>query len=356
MHKDFSLNIVKDSADNTNFSSRINAVILHYTNLPETQSLEILKHSGVSVHFLVPKGQKNSLDLKVIQMVDMSKSAWHAGASYWQSRYNLNDISIGIEIINYGFGFAQEDGSVLYYHHFDQMLRDALRKKLEEEFTASWLKEEKLWHIFLTDMLYGRIPAQKQQKYYDAVSPQVREKYKGITRTLRSSLPDPFKDIQSNMLYNLAQQGKIVWDEFPLSQIQLLSELLRHILSIEPGISPTSIIGHSDISPGRKQDPGPKFPWKYLAELGIGAWPDEAAVRELQTAFNYKLPEIGWIQTHLLQYGYNVETTHTLDQQTKEALMSFQMHFRPHNYSGLPDAETCAILGALIKKYFPETK
>ena len=45
------INITKDIADSANYDSRIKSIVLHYTNLPERQSLEILKQSGVSVHF-----------------------------------------------------------------------------------------------------------------------------------------------------------------------------------------------------------------------------------------------------------------------------------------------------------------
>ena len=64
--------------------------------------------------------------------------------------------------------------------------------------------------------------------------------------------------------------------------------------------------------------------------------------------------DIKWIQNNLKIYGYAIEETGELDDQTKAVLQTYQMHFRPTDYSGVPDQETCAILDNLVRKYFPD--
>lgn len=61
---------------------------------------------------------------------------------------------------------------------------------------------------------------------------------------------------------------------FPAAQIEALLELLHDIMQ-RHHIPPRNIIGHSDLAPTRKQDPGELFPWKYLADKGFGLWPDD---------------------------------------------------------------------------------
>ncbi|MDI9101792.1 N-acetylmuramoyl-L-alanine amidase AmpDh2, partial [Pseudomonas aeruginosa] len=74
-----------------------------------------------------------------------------------------------------------------------------------------------------------------------------------------------------NQGYRDTPQGR-VWYPFSEAQIQALIPLLKDIAK-RHGITPDRIIGHSDIAPGRKVDPGPLFPWKRLAHAGLGPWP-----------------------------------------------------------------------------------
>lgn len=74
-------------------------VILHYTVLPNDKSIEVLTKQSVSSHYLV-----NDLnDQEIYQLVDENKRAYHAGISAWRTDKNLNDTSIGIEIVNMGY-------------------------------------------------------------------------------------------------------------------------------------------------------------------------------------------------------------------------------------------------------------
>ncbi|UVK93804.1 N-acetylmuramoyl-L-alanine amidase [Pseudomonas atacamensis] len=134
------------------------------------------------------------------------------------------------------------------------------------------------------------------------------------------------------------------WYPYSEAQIESLITLLKDI-SKRNGISPRHIIGHSDIAPLRKLDPGPLFPWKRLAAEGLGLWPNEQAVARQQAVFNSNpLPEIGWFQAQLARLGYDTPQTGELDVATRHVLAAFQMHYRPARFDGTPDAQTAALL------------
>ena len=135
-----------------------------------------------------------------------------------------------------------------------------------------------------------------------------------------------------------------LWYPYSEAQIQGLIALLKDI-SKRNGISPRHIIGHSDIAPLRKLDPGPLFPWKRLADAGLGLWPNEQAVARQQALFNSgELPSISWFQGQLAHLGYDTPQTGELDVATRHVLAAFQMHFRPSHFDGTPDAQTAALL------------
>lgn len=135
-----------------------------------------------------------------------------------------------------------------------------------------------------------------------------------------------------------------LWYPYSEAQIESLITLLKDI-SKRNGISPRHIIGHSDIAPLRKLDPGPLFPWKRLAAEGLGLWPNEQVVARQQAVFNSNpLPEIGWFQAQLARLGYDTPQTGELDVATRHVLAAFQMHYRPARFDGTPDAQTAALL------------
>ena len=137
-----------------------------------------------------------------------------------------------------------------------------------------------------------------------------------------------------------------LWYPYSEAQIQALIVLLKDI-SKRNGISPQHIIGHSDIAPLRKLDPGPLFPWKRLAAEGLGVWPNEQAVAREQARFASEMPSITWFQQQLAILGYETPQTGELDVATRHVLAAFQMHFRPSKFDGTPDAESAAILKVL---------
>ncbi|MEX6500502.1 N-acetylmuramoyl-L-alanine amidase [Pseudomonas zhanjiangensis] len=133
------------------------------------------------------------------------------------------------------------------------------------------------------------------------------------------------------------------WQPYPPEQIDALIVLLKDIMQRHQ-LAPGSILGHSDVAPQRKVDPGPLFPWQRLAEAGLLPWPDAQAVARQQALFERSLPTVAWFQAQLAQQGYLVPTHGELDEATRRVLAAFQMKFRPSRYDGQPDAQTAALL------------
>lgn len=134
---------------------------------------------------------------------------------------------------------------------------------------------------------------------------------------------------------------------FPQAQIDALIPLVKDIVA-RHHIRPERIVGHSDVAPQRKEDPGPTFPWQRLADEGLIAWPDAQRVAAQRAVFEAALPDVAWFQNALAQHGFEVPRTGLLDEATRRVISAFQMRYRPANHEGLPDAETAALVQVLI--------
>lgn len=142
--------------------------------------------------------------------------------------------------------------------------------------------------------------------------------------------------------------------DFPEEQIELVIRLAKDILERNPDIEPIDVVGHGDIAPDRRLDPGPKFPWKRLYENGIGPWYDDDTVERYLATFGNAPPDLLMLQRALAALGYRIEESGEEDVQTRFVVRAFQMRFRPAKWDGGIDAETAAILFALLEKYRPE--
>jgi N-acetylmuramoyl-L-alanine amidase len=241
------------------FNTRIRFLIFHYTAGNFSSSVNTLTGPNVSAHYLVPDITDPSYlkagytRQEVFNLVDETKRAWHAGVSAWGDRSNLNDTSIGVEIVNLA--------------------------------TFS--------------------------------------------------------------------QGVFNFPPYQPEQIAAIEELALNILERYPDISPTQVLGHSDIAVGRKSDPGPKFPWHALYLKGVGAWFDDVTRDTyLQQYNNTGIPARSDLLKLFKTYGYDVSGAST-EQGFTHLVRAFQLHFRPETYDGVMDAQTAANLAALVHKYFP---
>ena len=138
------------------------------------------------------------------------------------------------------------------------------------------------------------------------------------------------------------------WQPYSEAQISALIALLKDIVQ-RHHLPVDSIIGHSDIAPQRKVDPGPLFPWRRLADAGLIRWPDARQVAALQSGFDQRLPDALWFQQQLAEVGYRIVFSGEFDEQTRNVLAAFQMKYRPVRYDGQADSETAALLASLTQ-------
>lgn len=136
--------------------------------------------------------------------------------------------------------------------------------------------------------------------------------------------------------------------EFPDAQIKSVEALCLHVLD-RYRIIPTRVLAHSDVAPGRKKDPGEKFPWARIAAAGIGHWVEPAPfacgeVLQLGDSGN----SVGLLQSQLSAYGYGIEVTGFFDDRTHAVVEAFQRHFRPALVDGRADLSTVGTLDALL--------
>lgn len=134
-------------------------------------------------------------------------------------------------------------------------------------------------------------------------------------------------------------------------QIKKVAQLVQD-LAKKYHIAPTHIIGHSDMAPSRKIDPGAKFPWERLyKEFGIGAWYDDFDKQFFMNEQDFTAATIPEIKQAFRDYGYQINDTDAWDKASRNVVYAFQLHFRPQQPTGEMDLETYAILRALNKKY-----
>ncbi len=142
--------------------------------------------------------------------------------------------------------------------------------------------------------------------------------------------------------------GRREYLPFPQGQIDALVPLVQDIVR-RYQIKPERILGHAEIQPQTKQDPGPTFPWKLFSELGITPpWPDAARVAAQRAVFEAAPPDATWWQQNFTKHGYELKASGVFDEELKNVTASFQMRYRPTDYSGQPDAETAALLHVLV--------
>ena len=138
------------------------------------------------------------------------------------------------------------------------------------------------------------------------------------------------------------------YPDFPDVQIDAVIALCRGIVA-RHHVAPERILAHSDVAPGRKLDPGEKFPWQRLAQAGIGHLEPSATIRGGRfMSLGDRGEPVEALQSMLGIYGYGIEINGLFDDRTRIVVEAFQRHFRPERVDGVADSSTIETLHALL--------
>ena len=131
---------------------------------------------------------------------------------------------------------------------------------------------------------------------------------------------------------------------FKIKQIKCLIKISKLLIK-KYKIKKQNILGHSDVAPLRKKDPGEKFPWKFLAKRKIGVW-HNLNIRECCKLRGKKNIDNKYFFRKLKKFGYFVNTSKK--NELKKIVNNFQRRFRPELINGKIDRECVEIVKSLI--------
>ena len=163
-----------------------------------------------------------------------------------------------------------------------------------------------------------------------------------------------WKNIQSLNRYSIGVEiqnsgHENFYEKFSVKQINSVKKLLR-FLTARYRVNRKNVLGHSDIAPNRKKDPGEKFPWKELAKLKLAHWHklDEKKLKQ------YRLNKINtsdekkfFINLHKIGYLRVQSKSHAIKKRL--IVKAFQRRFRQSLVNGICDKE-CLILSKNLLK------
>jgi len=144
------------------------------------------------------------------------------------------------------------------------------------------------------------------------------------------------------------------YKKFSKKQISSILVLSKFLLK-KYKINPKNILGHSDIAPDRKKDPGEKFPWKYLAKNKIGFWHSlsrNILKKNRQVKVNDKDKKLFFKNLYKIGYSKNFSKNLNKTYQLQTIIKAFQRRFRQELISGQIDKECLIISNNLAKKYY----
>ena len=135
---------------------------------------------------------------------------------------------------------------------------------------------------------------------------------------------------------------------FPDAQVAALIDLIADVRS-RWTIPDARILGHADVAPDRKEDPGELFPWKQLAEAGHGLWVESGAAPGAALAEGEEGLGVLALQAGLTRLGYDCAPSGKFDANTATVVRAFQRHWLQTRFDGVADGETRARLVSLLR-------
>ena len=136
---------------------------------------------------------------------------------------------------------------------------------------------------------------------------------------------------------------------FPDVQINAVIALSKDIMKRHGDLT---VLGHSDIAPARKIDPGENFPWQGLAAAGLGYWPNiQTDDRRILFELGTRDRGVAILQSGLAHIGYGARVSGVMDEETKLIIEAVQRRYRPEQIDGVVDIQTMDVIKSLVENY-----
>jgi N-acetylmuramoyl-L-alanine amidase len=135
---------------------------------------------------------------------------------------------------------------------------------------------------------------------------------------------------------------------FPEAQVAAVIDLVGDIRT-RWTIEDRDIVGHADVAPARKEDPGELFPWKRLADAGHGLWAEAPPAPGAPIGEGEEGAAVFALQAGFTRLGYDLPPSGKFDADTAAVVRAFQRHWRQERVDGMADGETRARLIALLR-------
>ena len=164
-----------------------------------------------------------------------------------------------------------------------------------------------------------------------------------------------FKSLNKNSIgIEITNPGhEFGYKKFSKKQISALIKLTKFLIK-KYKINSKNVLGHSEIAPERKKDPGEKFPWEYLSKNKIGLW-HTLKKKELIQNRGFKTSKIEreFFFNNLFKIGYSKKIPKYLNKNTylRDVTKAFQQRFRQEAIDGKIDKECLLISSNLLKRY-----
>ncbi|WP_119061848.1 N-acetylmuramoyl-L-alanine amidase [Dichotomicrobium thermohalophilum] len=135
---------------------------------------------------------------------------------------------------------------------------------------------------------------------------------------------------------------------YPRAQMEAVVALCRDIAA-RWSVPPERVLGHSDVAPGRKVDPGEHFDWQSLAREGVCVWvPPVPLGDDTGIGAGAESADVEVLKAKLARVGYGVTPGARFDEHTASVVAAFQRRFRPEGVHGRADTSTLETLDRLI--------
>lgn len=283
--------------------SNPSVIILHFTfGYTAQQAWDVLKSRGLSAHKIIER------DGAVWTCVEDENRGIHAGYGRWNGLANMNHHSLGIEMVNFGYGEGELPDDGKYYFDYD--------KKYPNDPEVNVGKT--LW--------------------YRTESGSSGNPVRIATRQSMDKFPDHRDEWKDKF-----------WSIYPDEQLETTFEVVWRWVK-KFNILPENVIGHEHVTPHRKTDPGPSFPWHKLEDYLEGRMS-----RELPDFLRpeFRMPSrIKAVQSHLDRLGYNVGVVDGIwGNRTKSCLQRALDDFGPtYRFGYTIDPENCYAIASCLRR------